>query len=175
VFMLNPRTFCVHDLGMVDDHYKVRWYRDSLTRRASWKKLLRGDVDLGRVAKILVPRVTEALKARAEDWVAAITAARTERAETPERDVARSLKAMVERGVDAHLVVAQGDPGVGYVDAKQGAAMRALDFLTGFRRTDVRGTDHTFTALWAQAAVADLLTEHLAARHLRAGSEARSA
>jgi hypothetical protein len=46
--------------------------------------------------------------------------------------------------------------------------MRALDTLPNFRRSDVPGTDHTFTARWAQEQVGDLLTEHLTRRYLAA-------
>jgi hypothetical protein len=52
------------------------------------------------------------------------------------------------------------------VDTHFGDAMRALRAVPGFRRETVRGTDHTFTSLWAQRHVADLLTDHLARRHL---------
>ena len=46
--------------------------------------------------------------------------------------------------------------------------MRALAAVPDFRRTDVKGTDHTFTARWAQEQVAQMITEHLKQRFLAA-------
>jgi hypothetical protein len=74
------------------------------------------------------------------------------------------LRALCRRGVDVLLVVAPGDPGIDYVDANFGPGMRALSALEEFHRITITGTDHTFTALWAQRRVAELITEHLAAQ-----------
>ena len=89
---------------------------------------------------------------------------RTERPR--ENDVPECLRLMAERGVDTYLVVTEHDPGVDYVDANYGREMRALASLPGFLRTDVKGTDHTFTARWAQDQVGATITEHLKQRYL---------
>jgi pimeloyl-ACP methyl ester carboxylesterase len=83
---------------------------------------------------------------------------------TPVGHVPRMLDAMARRGVDTFLVAGRGDPGVAYVDAHEGDAMRALGSTPGFRRVDVDHTDHTFTPITAQEHVIDLLTEHLLRR-----------
>ena len=44
--------------------------------------------------------------------------------------------------------------------------MRALASLSGYLRTEVKGTDHTFTARWAQDFVATAITDHLKQRYL---------
>ena len=46
--------------------------------------------------------------------------------------------------------------------------MHALGSVPNYRRTDVKGTDHTFTARWAQEQVGAMLTEHLTQRYLAA-------
>jgi len=46
--------------------------------------------------------------------------------------------------------------------------MRLLAALPSFHRTDIRGTDNTFTARWAQEQVTQILTEHLKQRFLAA-------
>jgi hypothetical protein len=76
------------------------------------------------------------------------------------------LRALCARGVDVSLIVAPHDPGIDYVDANFGAGMRALGTVPNFQRITIDGTDHTFTALWAQKRVGELVTEHLVARHL---------
>ena len=71
--------------------------------------------------------------------------------------------AMAERGVDTLLVVSRNDPGVAYVDAHAGDAMRALAGVPRFHRVDIDGADHSFTPVTLQERVSDLLTERLAA------------
>jgi hypothetical protein len=80
-------------------------------------------------------------------------------------DVPRSLRSMAEKGVDALLVVSIADPGVAYVDAHAGDAMRSLGAVPGFRRVDIEFADHTFTPVVTQRRVSDVLTGHLALRY----------
>jgi dienelactone hydrolase len=84
---------------------------------------------------------------------------------TSVEDVPQRLEEMAKRGVDTFLLVSRNDPGVAYVDVHAPEAMRALAHVTGFRRVDLDGTDHTFTPVGTQEAVSDLLTEHLTSRY----------
>jgi alpha-beta hydrolase superfamily lysophospholipase len=79
--------------------------------------------------------------------------------------VPRRLRAIAERGVDTLLVVSKNDPGVAYVDAHAGDAMRAVSAVPRFRRVDLDGTDHTFTPVEAQERLSDVLTDHLTSRY----------
>jgi alpha-beta hydrolase superfamily lysophospholipase len=74
-------------------------------------------------------------------------------------DVPRTLREMAGRGVDTLLLVSRNDPGVAYVDAHAADGMRALEGVSGFRRVDLVGADHTFTPVAIQARVSDYLTE----------------
>jgi dienelactone hydrolase len=156
VVMMNPRTFCVYDLGMVESFKGARWYQDSMKRKDSWVKLLRGEVDLVRVARAVAPKAVQLIGRKVKGLVA----------HGEDHSVPARLQALCERGADVLLVVAPHDPGIDYVDANFAAGMRALAIAPGFQRATIDGTDHTFTALWAQKQVADLITEHLVARHL---------
>ncbi len=80
-------------------------------------------------------------------------------------EVPTTLGRMADGGVDTLLVVSRNDPGVAYVDQYAGDAMKALAGVTGFRRFDLDGADHSFTPVAIQARVSDLLTEHLGARY----------
>jgi dienelactone hydrolase len=170
--MMNPRTFLVNDLAMVDAYERARWYQRSATRGASWRKLLRGEVDVARALKLAAPKVKDLVVTRARravtDLLGLVHLDAVSAPSKRETDVPYCLRSMAERGVDTYLFVTEHDPGVDYVDANYGAAMRALEALPNFRRTDVPGTDHTFTARWAQEQVGDLLTEHLTRRYLAA-------
>jgi len=156
IVMMNPRTFCVHDLGMVESFKGARWYQDSMKRKDSWLKLLRGEVDLVRVARAVAPKAARMIGRKMRRLVA----------HGEDHSVPAQLRALCERGLDVFLVVAPHDPGIDYVDANFASGMRALGMVPGFERATIDGTDHTFTALWAQRRVAELITEHLVARHL---------
>ena len=170
--MINPRTFCVNDLSMVDSYQQARWYQGSLLQPDSLKKLLRGDVDVARAARIVAPKVADQVVSRAKRAVSHLlgggrsdSAAAT--SDQPrENDVPKCLRLMAERGVDTYLVVTEHDPGVDYVDANYGREMRALASLSGYLRTEIKGTDHTFTARWAQDFVWSAITDHLKQRYL---------
>jgi dienelactone hydrolase len=170
--MINPRTFCVNDLSMVDSYQQARWYQGSLLQPDSLKKLLRGDVDVARAARIVAPKVADQVVSRAKRAVSNFlgggrndSAAAT--SDQPrENDVPKCLRLMAERGVDTYLVVTEHDPGVDYVDANYGREMRALASLAGYVRTEIKGTDHTFTARWAQDFVSAAITDHLKQRYL---------
>jgi dienelactone hydrolase len=155
VVMLNPRTFCVNELDKVEAWKGARWYQESMHRKDAWAKLLRGDVDLLRVARTMAPKAAQLIGRKVRRLVA-----------RGDDSVPARLRALCERGVDVTLIVAPHDPGIDYVDANFAAGMRALGTLDHFHRTTITGTDHTFTALWAQRRVAELVTEHLVARHL---------
>jgi pimeloyl-ACP methyl ester carboxylesterase len=180
--MINPRTFCVNDLGMVDSYQQARSYQASLLRTGSLKKLLQGDVGVARAARIVAPKVRDQVVNRAKRAVSNLlrgaksmsTSALAGEPVEPhwempaENDVPKCLRLMAERGVDTYLVVTEHDPGVDYVDANYGREMRELASVPGFTRTDVKGTDHTFTALWAQEYVSNAITSHLMSRFVSA-------
>ncbi len=157
--MMNPRTFCVHDLDMVESYTRARYYQDSLFRLASWKKALRGDVDVRRALRMLLPKVKDLTKRR---FARAITKPAVGENEGGHNDVPACLRMMAERGVDTFLVASEKDPGVDFVDAQFGKAMQALTSVRGYRREDFKGVDHTFTSLYAQQRVSQILTDHFA-------------
>jgi dienelactone hydrolase len=169
--MINPRTFCVNDLNMVDSYQQARSYQGSLMQTDSLKRLLRGDADITRAARIVAPKVKDQVVNRARRAMSNFLGTGRQvddasSAQARENDVPKCLRLMAERGVDTYLVVTEHDPGVDYVDSNYGREMRELPSVTGFSRTDVKGTDHTFTARWAQEYVAKAITDHLKRRYL---------
>ena len=170
--MMNPRTFLVNDLSMVDSYERARWSQQAVARSDSWKDLLSGDVNLKRAFKLAAPKVKDLVVKRAKRAVTSLMGAVLPNAPATEQrretDVPYCLRSMAERGVDTYLFVTDHDPGVDYVDANYGPAMNALASIPNFRRTNVVGTDHTFTARWAQEQVSAMITEHLTQRFLAA-------
>jgi len=170
--MMNPRTFLVNDLSMVDSYERARWSQQSVARSDSWRTLLSGDVNLTRAFKLAAPKVRDIVVKRAKRAVTTLMGAVLPNAPATEQrretDVPYCLRSMAERGVDTYLFVTDHDPGVDYVDANYGPAMNALSSIPNFRRTNIKGTDHTFTARWAQEQVSAMITEHLTQRFLAA-------
>jgi pimeloyl-ACP methyl ester carboxylesterase len=170
--MMNPRTFLVNDLSMVDSYERARWSQQAVARSDSWKNLLSGDVNLTRAFRLAAPKVKDLVVKRAKRAVTNLMGAVLPNAPATEQrretDVPYCLRSMAERGVDTYLFVTEHDPGVDYVDANYGPAMNALSAIPNFRRTNVKGTDHTFTARWAQEQVTAMITEHLTQRFLAA-------
>ncbi len=162
-FIINPRTFLVHDLARVNTYRDARWYQKSIFRTDSWLKLLRGKVNVLQVVNGVAPRVADTIRRSATQI---FMMARRKEATTGTRHVPAALRMMAERGVDIFLVASEHDPGVDYLDANYGKQMRALHAVSGFRREDLTGTDHTLTALSAQRYVCHMLTEHLRRRHM---------
>jgi alpha-beta hydrolase superfamily lysophospholipase len=158
--MMNPRTFCVHDLEMVESAKRAGYYLDSLLDRRKLQRLLRGELKPLRALGMLALNVRGVVSQRLRSlgrWLPTGAPRLT--------DVPGCLGRMAARGVDTLLLVSEHDPGVEYVDLHFGARMRALTARPRFRRVDLRGADHTFTSLYMQQIVSDLLTEHLVGGH----------
>ena len=136
-----------------------------MVRRESWAKLLRGQVDLRRATRLMMPGLKQITRRRLK----LLSGTSYQEGDAP--DAPTRIRSMVERGVDTLLVVTEHDPGVDYVDAHCGDAMRALRTLKGFRRVDVPGTDHTFTSLWSQEHVSDIVTAHLLRTQIGTGAK----
>jgi hypothetical protein len=164
VVMINPRTFCVNELAQVEGYKTARYYQTSFLKKEKWLKLLRGQVDLARVARLVVPKI-KGVVVRSVKRVLDRVSPKPEKAGA-HNDVPASLRAMAERGVDTFLLVALHDPGVDYVDVQCGKKMQELTSVANYRREDLTGTDHTFTSVWSQQHVRTMIREHLAKRHL---------
>ena len=81
------------------------------------------------------------------------------------RDVIRDLRQMAARGTDTFLLCSEDDPGLLYLLKYFGPELATLDGTANYRKDIVKGTDHTFTPLWSQDALSDMLAEHLVKTH----------
>jgi pimeloyl-ACP methyl ester carboxylesterase len=153
--IMNPRTFLINDLQLVEGYQRPRYYLETLLDRHKLLRLLRGEVDVWRALRALGSNVAGALRRRHASRAATRAL----------QDVPTSLRQLAERGVDILLLASAHDRGVEYVDNHFSDGMSALARIDGFRRIDIAGTDHTFTSVYAQQLVADTLTRHLTERY----------
>jgi alpha-beta hydrolase superfamily lysophospholipase len=160
VVMMNPLTFCVQDPTFVEAYKGARYYQNTVFNKWNWLRLLKGQIDLVRAAKLLAPKL-KGVATRALDRVRPRANGADDHADVP-----AYLRAMAERGVDTFLVVTTNDPGVDYVDVHFGKRMKELA-VANYRREDLAGTDHTFTSVWSRQHVRTTIREHLASRHLK--------
>jgi alpha-beta hydrolase superfamily lysophospholipase len=161
IVLLNPRTFGVHDGELIEKYKHARHYQDALLRASSWKKALRGRVDLGRALGLFAPKVIDVVRSRVDDLMSPL---RGPRADRP-TDVPHRLRELADRGVDTLLVAAANDPGIDFLDARFKKEMAALAQLPNFQRADLRGTDHTFTSSFVEEQLTRLLSDHLSSKH----------
>jgi alpha-beta hydrolase superfamily lysophospholipase len=154
--IINPRTFCVNDLELVETYKRARNQVEALGQPGQLARILRGEVDVEHLVGTLLANVRSIWERR--------------RIAPPSgglrADVPGCLRLLAEGGVDTLLVASGRDPGVEYVDRHFARGMRALGGLRNFRRADFPGTDHTFTSLFAQELVSNTISDHFAHRYL---------
>ncbi len=162
--IINPLTFYWNEGDSLDVSTSktvsdAKHYEGSLTRIDSWKRLLRGDVDLRRVFGVAKKRVAMIGTARMKRALAAVGVGKDE-----QENVSRDLKKIASRGIDALLVFSAGDPGLDYLDLHAKAALATLRKSDRFRFEIVDGADHTFTPLATQNTLHEMLTAHVRSR-----------
>ena len=146
--IMNPRTFCVNDLALVETEQRARDHvggarRASPTAPGPLRELVRGET-IGALLTNVRRVSARALGARASTTCRRGCASWPSAASTPSSSRASTI------------------PASSTSTATSRRQMRALDGLPRFRRADLAGTDHTFTSLFAQELVATTLSDHLA-------------
>jgi hypothetical protein len=137
----------------------MRYYRKALLRLETWRRALKGELQLRHVSKVLVARGWRRLRERAAGGL---------RSEEPE--VGRNLDELVKRGTDVYFLFAADDEGVDALGREAGPALRRLTRSASFVVDVVEGPSHTFEQLWAQELLAGRVVERLSRR---LGLEAR--
>jgi pimeloyl-ACP methyl ester carboxylesterase len=130
-------------------------YGQSVKSVESWKKLLRGEVDVGRVARVVAERARSIVEHRARD------VARSLRVPL-EDDLGSELLALGRRGVAIRFIFAGDDPGRAMLVEQGGAAVSRLT-RDGTLSVDViDGADHTFTPRWSHPLLLDAIERAVA-------------
>ena len=151
VVPINPLTF-FWEAGMpLDDAAfrvtsDVRRYKQSVRSAASWKKLLRGQVDLRRVTRTVVVRAKHALEHRARDLLRRL-------AVPLPGDLGSELLALARKGTKIKFVFAGSDPGHALLTEQGGSVVPKLERAGTLSIDTIANADHTFTARWAHPLV----------------------
>ncbi|MCX5747431.1 MAG: alpha/beta hydrolase [Proteobacteria bacterium] len=117
-------------------------YADVARSSAAWKKLLRGDVNVRRVAEILLRRARDVAEHRGRDVL------RRLRVPLPD-DLGTELLQLARAGIAVRFIFADEDPGRAMLREQGGSAVARL-VASGQLAIDViEGPDHTFTPRWS--------------------------
>jgi len=153
VVAINPLTFH-YKPGMPLDFAAFRVaadaarYQRAMASGSSWRKLLRGQVDLRRVAKIVWLRGVGTL---ARPWRELLRTLHV-----PLRDdLGSELDGLARRGVRVRFVFATSDPGRTLLFEEGGSVVPRLLADKRIAITTIDGPDHTFTPRWSHAALLD--------------------
>ncbi len=124
-------------------------YRRALTEGDSWKKLLRGDVDVRAAVNVARRRVRDTAQAFALELA--------RKARLPlKHDFPSQLRDFAGRGT-ARFIFAEDDPGHAMLAEQGGSTLTELEARDRVSIVSISGADHTFTARWAQTLVLDAI------------------
>jgi alpha/beta superfamily hydrolase len=158
-FVINPQTF---DFKPGDSlsvqrrraYRDANWYRRSALKAESWRKALRGEVDLVRVGRVLAARL----------------AVYAERRLNGTDSLARAFGEICRRGTRVLLVYSADDPGLDHLRDELGGALDRLKQDPHFALEVIDGADHTFTPLASQESLAGCLERYLMRWHAAAAA-----
>ena len=161
VVLINPQTFHWREgdslaLKTSQNIRSMRFYRSRLFTRETWTRLVTGPVNirviLGGVIKLIWKRFTTRLASNVE---------RVRPGSTATFDVRGAFRRLLKQGVNVYLIYSGNDGGLPEMGTHLGRAASSLRGSPQFKLDIVEGADHTFTPLWAQRRLMDLLTQHL--------------
>jgi alpha-beta hydrolase superfamily lysophospholipase len=140
------------DVRKRDAVNSTHFYRQAAFRSESWRRLLRGELNLRTIAPGLLQKA----------WVRGRLVVK--HALVGESDVAANFRAMMRRGVEVLLVFSHEDGGRDEVDMHLGTDGAQFRGNQRFRLEVIDDTDHTFSPLWSHEVLFSLLTKHLLGR-----------
>jgi hypothetical protein len=159
VVLINPLTFFFKPgMPLEAAPHLVAGEAARYTRRLqsldAWKKLLRGDVHLQAMAKVMLRRVRNLARDHAR------TVARQAGIRLGD-DLALELQTVTRRNVAVRFLFAAGDPGVTLLKTQGGPTVDKLRRQGQLAIDTIDGADHTFTPLWSHPLFIASLAAHL--------------
>jgi peptidoglycan/LPS O-acetylase OafA/YrhL/alpha-beta hydrolase superfamily lysophospholipase len=153
IVVINPLTFhyvpgAPLDVAAFRIATDASRYRKSIASGASWRKLLRGEVKVSRIATVLWHRARARIVNTAKNVLRALR--------VPLRDdLVSELDALARRDVAIRFIFASGDPGSTMLRDEGGQAVDRLAARGHLAIQTIEGADHTFTPRWTHAALLD--------------------
>jgi alpha-beta hydrolase superfamily lysophospholipase len=158
LLMVNPQNYFWHkgmtldDLQLADIVRNSLVYRKQISSRTAWKRLIGGEVDIGRIVKISMSRPLLAVRSTLRD-VARRIGLRLR------YDLGRELEEIDARGVRIVFVFARAEPGLDLLKIEAGSSLRRLGERCRVRIID--DADHVFSQSGPRATLRNILSEEL--------------
>jgi hypothetical protein len=158
ILLINPENYfwqdgmTLADLQLADVVRNPSVYRMRMRSAAAWMRLLTGDVNVWRVIKVIINRVSLAVESLLRD------VARRVRIHLP-RDLGWELENLAARGVRVVFIFARGEPGMDLLKLQAGSTVKRLRDHCSVHVID--DSDHTFTRSDRRAALETVLSDEL--------------
>jgi alpha-beta hydrolase superfamily lysophospholipase len=158
ILLINPENYFwqkgmrLEDLQLADIVRNPGVYRARVRSAAAWIRLLSGNVNIWRVLKVYVNRLSLALESVLRDF------ARLVRIHLP-MDLGWELEDLAARGVRVIFIFARGEPGMDLLKLQAGSAVKRLRDHCSVHVID--NSDHTFTHSDRRAALEAILSDEL--------------
>ena len=121
-------------------------YQRSMLQAGKWFKLLRGQVDLGEVVKVVAHRAGDRARSVARELARVL--------HLPVReDLAAELSGLAARGVTVRFVFSVGDPGEALLRVGAGRRLDRLIAAGSVRLSFLPGCDHSLSSAWMHEAL----------------------
>ena len=133
-------------------HKSTHFYRRALLSSSTYRKLLRGEVDLPGIASQFRRVIGTRMLQRAK---------RLLRIAPHAQDLRTQIRQLATRGTDTLVVVAAGDPARDYMELHLGRNGSDMRDVPQFRFAVIEGADHTLSDGASQRSVTRLVLEHL--------------
>lgn len=128
----------------------------SLRDPARWRKLLRGQVNVGVILRALAARMAQAVRSRWRGFLRTVGA-------RVAQDLAGELRAVARRGVVVDFIFSANDPGRALLAQEAGRALPALLHDGRVHLATIAQADHTFSAPAARQRLYNCLHQRLGA------------
>lgn len=154
ITLINPLVFHLDgnvslETPSVQRFLDAAYYRKAVFSLATWKRILRGRVNIGRAVSTILGRVL----ARIQSTLG------PSRPPTDEGPLGSELRGLADRGVAMHMAFSHGDPGHQSLMETAGGAVMALQKENRLSLRVFERTDHIFSPFEARDALIEWITE----------------
>ena len=132
------------------------FYKGKMMRRDTWKRVLRGQIDVLGIAAELVRRVHRVAKARIQSVMRG-----AKKSDDDTAKVRRWFETLGNRNTRVLLVYSAEDCGVDEIALHMGPQGKFLKRIQGMEITLIEAADHNFTPRWARERLLQLLADFL--------------
>lgn len=165
IVMVNPQNFNWREGDSLELRRRkgirsLRFYRSRILDRGTWSRVMRGQVD----TKVIMFGVANLLRKRMAKRLSSVVRVRGAAPladMTHSTDVQALFRKLLHRNVKVFMVFSANDGGLDEVETHLGENAVRLRRAEHFRFQVVEGADHTFTPMWAQRRLCELLTQHV--------------